>query len=102
MKQYLFLLVALLMACAETGGNKPASSSSSSDSFKSNPPAKSAAAPAPAATKGDKLENSPLVWKPTTSISSLGPIDLNGMGNVKLQVPKVADGRQNPTLLGEN
>ena len=24
------------------------------------------------------------------------------MGNVKLQVAKVADGRQNPTLLGEN
>jgi hypothetical protein len=102
MKQYLFLLVAFLVACAETGGNKPASSSSSSDSYKSNSPAKSAAAPAPAPTKRDKLENSPLVWKPTTSISSLGAMDLTGMGNVKLEVPKVADGRQNPSLLGEN
>ncbi len=32
----------------------------------------------------------------------LGAVDLTGLGNVKLQVPKLADGRQNPTLLGEN
>jgi len=102
MKHYLFLLLAFLVACAETGGNKPATSSSSSDPYKSTAPAKSAQAPAPGPTKRDKLENSPLVWKPTTNVSSLGSVDLTGMGNVKLQVAKVADGRQNPTLLGEN
>ena len=102
MKQYLFLLLAFLVACAETGGNKPSTSSSSSDPYKSTAPAKSAQAPAPGPTKRDKLENSPLVWKPTTNVSSLGSVDLTGMGNVKLQVAKVADGRQNPTLLGEN
>jgi len=49
MKQYLFLLLAFLVACAESGGSKPATSSSSSEPYKtSTTPAKSAeAAPAP-------------------------------------------------------
>jgi hypothetical protein len=92
MKQYLYLLLVFLVACAETGGSsKPSSSSSSA-------PTTAAATTA----KRDKLENSPLVWKPTTNVNSLGAIDLTGLNGVKLQVLKVADGRQNPTLLGEN
>ena len=96
MKQYLYLLLVFLVACAEMGGSKPSSSSSSS----SPTPSTAAAAPAPA--KRDKLENSPLVWKPTTNVNSLGAVDLTGLNAVKMQVPKVADGRQNSTLLGEN
>ena len=79
MKQYLFVLLAFLVACAETGGTKPATSSSSSEPYKSKPPAKSVEAPPPAPAKRDKLENSPLVWKPTTNVSSLGSVDLTGM-----------------------
>lgn len=104
MKQYAYLVVALLVACSDYGGgSKPATSSSSAEPAKSAAPAAastptSAAAPA----KRDKLENSPLVWKPTTNVSSLGSVDLTGLSNTKLQIAKVADGRQNPTLLGEN
>jgi hypothetical protein len=32
----------------------------------------------------------------------MGSVDLTGLSNVKLQVPKVADSRQNATLIGEN
>jgi len=100
MKQYFFVLLAFLVACAESGGSKP---SSSSPADTSAAPAKSAAAaPAAAPAKRDKLENSPLVWKPTTSLASVGAVDMTGLNGVKLQVPKVADGRQNATLLGEN
>jgi hypothetical protein len=35
-------------------------------------------------------------------VSSVGSVDLTGLSNTKLQIAKVADGRQNPTLLGEN
>ena len=98
MKQYAYLLLASLVACAEYGGGKP---SSSTEPQKSTAPAKSTTAAA-APAKRDKLENSPLVWKPTTPVSSMGSVDLTGLANVKLQVLKVADGRQNPALLGEN
>ena len=101
MKSYLYLLLAFLVACAESGGSKPSSSSTSAEPPKSAKPAQSTQAAAPP-TRRDKLENSPLVWKPTTSMASVGSVDLTGLGNVKLQVPKVADSRQNPTLLGEN
>ena len=101
MKQYAYLLLALLVACAESGGSKPASSSSSAEPYKSAAPAQSTAAAAQP-TKRDKLEGSPLVWKPTTNVSSIGSVDLTSLSNAKLQVPKVADGRQNPALLGEN
>ena len=100
MKRYAYLLLALLVACAEYG-SKPSTSSSSAEPSKSPAPAKPTTAAAPPA-KRDKLENSPLVWKPTTNVASIGSIDLTGLSNVKLQVPKVADNRQNPGLLGEN
>jgi len=101
MKSYLYFLLVFLVACAESGGSKPSSSSTSAEPPKSAKPAQSTQAAATPA-KRDKLENSPLVWKPTTSMASLGAIDLTGLDNVKLQVPKVADSRENPTLLGEN
>jgi hypothetical protein len=101
MKSYLYLLLVFLVGCAESGGSKPSSSSTSAEPPKSAGAAPSKQAAAPPA-KRDKLENSPLVWKPTTNTASLGAVDLTGLGNVKLQVPKVADGRQNPTLLGAN
>jgi hypothetical protein len=101
MKSYVYLLLVFLVACAESGGSKPSSSSASVEPPKSAKPAqpKQAAAAPP---KRDKLENSPLVWKPTTNLASLGAVDLTGLGSAKLQVPKVADARQNPMLLGEN
>jgi|KBSSwiStaDraftv2_1062776.scaffolds.fasta_scaffold25389_6 hypothetical protein len=109
MKQYAYLVVALLVACSDYGGgSKPATSSSSGAPAKSTAPATSTTTtttttkPAAAPAKRDKLENSPLVWKPTTNVSSLGSVDLTGLSNTKLQIAKVADGRQNPTLLGEN
>jgi hypothetical protein len=103
MKQYAYLVVALLVACSDYGGgSKPATSSSSGQPAKSTAPAASTTTSAAAPAKRDKLENSPLVWKPTTSVSSVGSVDLTGLSNTKLQIAKVADGRQNPTLLGEN
>lgn len=101
MKQYAYLLLALLVACAEPGGSKPSSSTSSAEPYKSAAPAQPTTAAAPPA-KRDKLENSPLVWKPTSTAASVGSVDLTGLSNVKLQVSKVADSRQNPALLGEN
>ena len=103
MKQYAYLVVALLVACSDYGGgSKPATSSSSAQPAKSTAPAASTTTSAASPAKRDKLENSPLVWKPTTNVSSIGSVDLTGLSNTKLQVAKVADGRQNPTLLGEN
>jgi hypothetical protein len=103
MKQYAYLVVALLVACSDYGGgSKPATSSSSKEPAKSTAPAASTTTSAASPAKRDKLENSPLVWKPTTSVSSIGSVDLTGLSNTKLQIAKVADGRQNPTLLGEN
>jgi hypothetical protein len=93
MKHCGFLVLALVVGCAESGGYKPGASSSSGASTPTT-----AAAPA----KRDRLEGAPLVWKPTTNPASLGTVDLTGLGSVKLQVLKVADGRQNPMLLGEN
>jgi hypothetical protein len=93
MKHCTLLLLALVVGCAESGGYKPGSSSSSGTSSSTT-----AAAPA----KRDRPEGAPLVWKPTTNPASLGAVDLTGLGSVKLQVIKVADGRQNPMLLGEN
>jgi hypothetical protein len=100
MRQYLYVLVACLVACAESGGAKPSTSSAPAAANKSGAPAKSAAAATPA--KRDKLENSPLVWKPTSNLTPGGAVDLTGLAGVKLQVSKVVDGRKDPMLLGEN
>jgi hypothetical protein len=50
----------------------------------------------------DKLENIPLVWKPTTALSSLGQVDLTGLDNARLQVDRLTDNRENRGAIGEN
>jgi hypothetical protein len=49
------------------------------------------------------LENIPLVWKPTDTLGSLGPLNLGGpVISTALHVDAVVDSRNNPTLIGEN
>ncbi len=49
------------------------------------------------------LENIPLQWKPTSSFSQMGTIDLSG-GTIttKIHFDPLIDTRQNPTLVAEN
>jgi hypothetical protein len=98
MNRTMYVLLAFLIGCAESGGSKPAPAPAQPS--KPATTAKSTAA-APAA-KRDKLENSPLVWKPTSALTGGGATDLTGLSGVKLQVAPVTDSRQNRTLLGEN
>ena len=49
-----------------------------------------------------ELSNIPLVWSPTQSFAEFGAIDLNGIGNVKVQFNKFTDVRKNPALIAEN
>lgn len=58
-----------------------------------------AAAPARSA---DRLENVPLVWKPTSTMAERGPLDLKGIEGAKLQVDPFVDNRENPGLIGQN
>ncbi len=48
------------------------------------------------------LSNIPLVWSPTQSFAEFGAIDLNGIGNVKVQFNGFTDVRKNPALIAEN
>lgn len=49
------------------------------------------------------LENIPLVWKPTETLGSLGPLNLPGyMISTALHVDKLIDARSNPSLIAEN
>jgi hypothetical protein len=48
------------------------------------------------------LSNIPLVWSPTQSFAEFGAIDLNGVGNVKVQFNGFTDTRKNPALIAEN
>ncbi|WP_235604409.1 MULTISPECIES: DUF4136 domain-containing protein, partial [unclassified Rhodanobacter] len=48
------------------------------------------------------LNNIPLVWSPTQSFAEFGAIDLNGIGNVKVQLNNFTDARKNPALIAEN
>jgi hypothetical protein len=52
---------------------------------------------------GAGLQNIPLQWKPTSSFSEMGTIDLSG-GTVttKIHFDPLVDTRQNPALVGEN
>jgi hypothetical protein len=56
----------------------------------------------PLAAAKKPLENIPLVWKPTSSLAEYGAIDLTGTSGVKVEVRELADGRENPSLIGEN
>ena len=96
-KRLLFILL-FLVGCETTGTSTgPAPS----------PAAKPSTAPAPnaapaTAAKRDKLEGIPLVWKPTTNVATLGAVDLTGLTNVKVQVARLSDKRDDRALIGEN
>jgi hypothetical protein len=93
MNKRLYFLLAFLVGCTTTGtGTGPTASSS-------NAPSNTAAVNAP---KPDKLENIPLVWKPTTSVGAMGSIDLTDLENAKLQVDRLADDRKNRGFIGQN
>jgi hypothetical protein len=55
-----------------------------------------------AAFAADKLENIPLVWKPTTSMKSYDKLNLSGLENVKLQVEPFTEAREDTALIGIN
>jgi hypothetical protein len=59
----------------------------------------SAIAPAIAA---DKLENIPLIWKPTTTMAERGPLDLKGIEGATLQVDPFIDNREDKASIGVN
>ena len=93
MNKRLYLMLAFLVGCTTTGtGTGPTASSS-------NSPSNKAAANAP---KPDKLENIPLVWKTTTTLGSMGSVDLTDLENAKLQVDRLADNRENRGVIGQN
>ncbi|WP_109126118.1 DUF4136 domain-containing protein [Dyella sp. C11] len=48
------------------------------------------------------LSNIPLEWTPTQSFAEFGAIDLNGIGDVKVQFNAFTDARKNPALIAEN
>jgi hypothetical protein len=53
-----------------------------------------------AATK--PLKGIPLVWKPTSSASEYGIINLTGASGVKIELRALEDTREKPDLIGEN
>lgn len=59
----------------------------------------SAIAPAIAA---DKLENIPLIWKPTTTMAERGPLDLKGLEGATLQIDPLIDNREDKAYIGVN
>jgi hypothetical protein len=91
MGKRLYFILAFLVGCA-TIDSGPTGSSSDSGSSK----------PAAEEREPDKLENIPLVWKPTASMASMGSVDLTGLDNAKLQVERLADNRENRAAIGEN
>lgn len=54
------------------------------------------------AVAADRLENIPLVWKPTSTMAERGPLDLKGLEGAKLQIDPFADNRENPGFIGQN
>ena len=49
------------------------------------------------------LQNIPLVWKPTDTLGSLGPLNLGGpVISTPLHVDTLVDSRNNPSLIAEN
>ena len=49
-----------------------------------------------------RLDNVPLVWKPTSSLGAAGHIDLADVRAAKVKVAPMTDTRQTPGLIGEN
>jgi hypothetical protein len=96
-KRLLFVLV-FLVGCETTGTSTgPASSTAAKPG--TTPAARAAAT---TAAKRDKLEGIPVVWKPTTNVAAVGAVDLTGLTNVKVQVARLGDKRDDPGLIGEN
>jgi hypothetical protein len=54
------------------------------------------------ASAADKLENIPLVWKPTSPMSERSPVDLKGLEGIKLQIDSFTDKREDPAFIGRN
>jgi len=56
------------------------------------------------ASDDDKpLTDIPLVWAPSNSLADMDPkVDISPIMDVKLQIDKFKDARQNPTAIGEN
>lgn len=54
------------------------------------------------AVAADRLENIPLVWKPTSTMAERGPLDLKGLEGAKLQIDPFTDNRENPGFIGQN
>ncbi len=50
----------------------------------------------------DKLENIPLIWKPTTTIAERGPLDLKGLEGATLQIDPFIDNREDKAYIGVN
>jgi len=48
------------------------------------------------------LENIPLLWMPTTGMFAMGPSQMAGLENARLQIDSVIDKRENPVLIGQN
>ena len=91
------ILVTVSAAVLITGCAGTSSTGSSSSSSAATPGSSTASA-----AKTDKLENIPLVWRPTTSTAKLGAVDLTGLADTKLQIDPVADTRSNPGFIGQN
>jgi hypothetical protein len=49
-----------------------------------------------------RLDNVPLVWKPTSGLGAAGHIDLADVRAAKVKVAPMTDTRQTPRLIGEN
>lgn len=93
MNKRLYFVLAFLVGCTTMdAGTSPTASSSDSPSNKS-----AADKPRP-----DKLENIPLVWKPTTSLGSMASVDLADLQDARLQVDRLADNRENRGAIGQN
>ncbi len=51
---------------------------------------------------GSVLGELDLSWRPVTELAELGPIDLTGWGQMRIEVADFVDRRANPALVGEN
>jgi hypothetical protein len=57
----------------------------------------------PAFARGEPLENIPLKWTPTSSLASMGALDLSGATiATKIRFDALVDARRNTSLIAEN
>lgn len=53
--------------------------------------------------RGASLDNVPLKWTPTSTLSEMGPVDISGaLLTIKISLDPLVDTRQNPSLVAEN